>query len=706
MIESTELYKEAMVADTRRIEFKAVMDMTDPDLVVGSVVSSQQAAYSNTDQLSDKISSTTPYITLEYNHWVLDGEGQLIDELSEDAEFGWVGEEMCGADGVFAKPQVLTVDFSGVDILQTAQVYFSDREVDGVAADFTIEILSAGVAYHTQEYTNNGESQVKMTDFTVYNPDQIRVTIKRWSTPNRRARVSEFLFGDYEEWTGGELAGIVIKMQGDVSNVSLPYGTCSITLDNQDRRFEPRRKNSLFKSIQERQGIDVQLGVKTTAGTEFKRLGVFYQFAEGWKTSDNGMLINWDLVDIVGLIANRQFIPPSPLPTTLLGWVQAVAGQLGENFVNRVKVDENYASTPVSVRNANDVADITCGDVFRYACMAAGCWGRADASTGYLCAEPLWSEGNKITLDNLVNYPTMKANNDLAAIIFTINDGTNSGNGSQYVVSGNSTAAATTIAISNPFIKTQAQALTASRLILECYGGNQIEITGRGDMASEIGDVDTVWIDDSQATTARRIEQTFDFSKGVLVNCPSRLLQADGAFLFQNREIITTDGTWTAPDGVSQIRMIVVGGGKSGATGGDGGWNGAGANGADGAGGKVFSTTININNRQNFAVTIGKGGKNPTDTIFGAYSSADGSEFQYGYTDIANGDSFARTGVKKPLPNSGDGGKGGRGGSGGASHTATDPNSGREYTVVDKYPSDGEAGAVGASGCVVVYYNK
>ena len=129
----------------------------------------------------------------------------------------------------------------------------------------------------------------------------------------------------------------------------------------------------------------------------------------------------------------------------------------------------------------------------------------------------------------LADYPTMKANKSVASLIFTLADGT------QYVVSGNSTSSEKTINIENPFIHTSAQALTAARLILSCYGGNLIETTGRGDPSGEIGDVDTIWLDESQATTARRMMQTFKIQDGALQGCQSRLLQADGSFLFQAR---------------------------------------------------------------------------------------------------------------------------------------------------------------------------
>lgn len=155
--------------------------------------------------------------------------------------------------------------------------------------------------------------------------------------------------------------------------MTLPYGTCTIKMDNLSRRFEPRSKNGVFQSIEERQGIPVSIGVRLSDDTvEYKPAGVFYQYSGGWKTGDNGLTMQWDLVDIVGLLADREFIPPSILPTTLSGWISALVAQMGENFADMYAVDPNYASAEASVRAADDVVGMTCGDILRYVCMATG----------------------------------------------------------------------------------------------------------------------------------------------------------------------------------------------------------------------------------------------------------------------------------------------------------------------------------------------
>lgn len=703
MIKSGQAYHAAITGDARRVLLRAVIDIISPDIVFSAGETSGQIPWSKLEQLHDKVfGNPTKYATLERDRWALDGTWDLLpdDPAQTVGQMSYIGNVLSGTDGTFATPPWVELQFSGVSVLQACSVYFPGNDYDGLPEDFTVEVKQGGTAYHTRTYTGNTASSVSLEGFTVNNPDAIRVSVTKWSRPGRRMRVVEIVPGVYEGWDGGMIAEFNVKQQGNIAATALPYGTCTLKIDNLSRRFEPRSKNGIFQSIEERQGIDVSLGVRLADGTdEYKRLGIFYQYSGGWKTGDNGLTMQWNLVDIIGLLANREFLVPSTLPTTLGGWIGALAAQLGVNFQNRWHVDPNYTALPVTVRTADDLQGKSCGDILRWVCQATGTWPRADASTGDLTAEPLWSEGNKVTLDNLNGYPVMKANRDVAALIFTLNDGADT----KYIVSGNATSSSETVSIDNPFIKTEAQALAAARLILSTYGGNVLDLTGRGDPSSEIGDVETVWLDESQATTARLTMQTFQFSNGVMQGCQSQLLQADGSFLYQGREVITSPGTWKAPVGKKSLRVILVGKGGNGTGGTDGTWECAGNDGTDGLGGLVWAGTININDQQAFEVSFGK------DTVFGAYSSANGKRYNNGYTDVASGDSFARTGVKYPRPGTGDGGAKGLGGvkgerekikwkdESGASHS---------YWKVYQEPGPGQAGTPGAFGCVVIYYDK
>ena len=637
MINATEEYRVAIVGASRRTHIKAVVDISDPDMTFSGVESSGAADFSQPSQLYDRVMDLTPYATLEPNRWVLNGKFHLIPAEGAADQVGFVSDVLSGEDGSFSTAVWVEERFSNLSILQACSIHFPGDAWDGVPDTFTVEVKQGGTAYYTKEFIGNRTRAVSLSGFTVNNPDAIRVTVSKWSLPGRRMRVAEILPGVYEEWTEKMLVEFSSTQQADFSCITLPYGTMSLSLNNIDKRFEPRKKNGLFASIEDRQGIETLIGVKLTSGeVEYKKIGVYYQYGDGWKTSNNDMSIDWALVDIVGLVAERTYLPPTTLPTTLEGWISSVAAQLGDNFKSRYHVDPGHAKKPVKAKDKSAVTGKKCGDILRWACMVTGTFPRADAE--------------------------------------------------------------------NPFIHTSAEALTAARLILSCYGGNLIETTGRGDPSGEIGDVDTIWLDESSATTARRMMQTFKIQDGALQGCQSRLLQADGSFLFQERAVVTKSGSWTAPAGVTALRLILVGKGEDGTAGTDGTWDEAGADGVDGRGGLVWAGTVSINPQQSFSVQIGD------NSVFGQYSSANGSRFPFGYTDIASGDSFARTGVQKPVPGSGDGGAKGLGGIKGNRHREpsydSEGNPVGSHWEIDNYPGEGTAGQAGVSGCVVIYWDK
>ena len=707
MLDITDGYKHAVVGDVRRMLIKAVIDISDPDMTFGDINSSGSASFSKGEQLHDKtMELESRYATLEPNRWVLDGSFRLIpdDPAQLSGEVGFVGNVLSGDDGSFASPVYAELTFSNVSILQACSVYFSQDALDGIAEDFTVAVYSGDTAVYTKTFTGNTAVSVSLDGFTVYDPTAIRVTVTKWSLPGRRMRIAEIIPGIYEQWTSDIIASLDIQMRGNFSCLSTPYGTCTIRMDNLDRRFEPRNKNGVFLSIEDRQAIPVAIGCELADGSvEYKQVGVFFQDNGGWKTGDNGITMQWDLVDIVGLLSAREFKAPSTLPTTLSGWMAALVGQLGVNFDGWYHVDPDYADAAATVNAASDVERQKCGDILRWVCMATGTWPRADAETGFLTAEPFWNQGNKLDLDNMPSYPVMKANDDLAVLTFKLFDSA----GTVLNISGNATSSSNTLTVSNPFLHTAAQAQTAARQILSQYGGIKLETTGRGDPAGEIGDVDTVWLNESSATTGRRMEQSFSFSNGVLRDCNSVLLQSDGSFLFEQKQVFKESGTFTGPAGVTTLRIILVSKGGDGTAGTDGTWDAAGVDGVDGSGGKVWSGTVNINEGQTYNINV------DDEATFGVYSSANGKVYPNGFTDIKSGDSYGRTGVRYPLSGTGDGGAKGFGGVKGNKHTVTISGEDEEgkpttdwVTVIDNYPTKGTAGTAGVKGCVVVYWDK
>lgn len=721
MINTSDAFKAAITADTRRIYLKAVIDITDPDIVYEGVTASTEAIYSKSAELYNKVLEIGNYATLEHNKWLLNGGCAILnDDYTADFEIGYAGYERSNADGEFSTPQFATLEISNCDVLQQVSVVFSNNLNDGVARDLTIEISQGGTVYHSETITDNTDSFITVKGFMVYNPDEVTVTVTKWSLPDRCMRIAEILTGIYETWTNDDIAEFNCTMQINTNGTSLPYGTVSLKMDNSDRRFEPRNKDGLFASLEERQEVKCYIGARLDNNVvEYVPLGSFYLYGDGWKTSNNDLTMQWEFVDIIGLLSNLRYVVPNTLPTTLGGWIASVVSQLGANFADRYSVDPAYASKSATVSSSDAIEGKTCGDIIRNVCMATGTFARADAETGYLTVEPLWTQGNAIDLDNVERHPTTKSNPDCTSIVFKL------ANDSTYTVGGTKTSSGVTVNIDNPFIANSTKALEVARYILSTYGGNQLETVGRGNPANEVGDVPTVQLDNSNAANGRILYQTFNIQNGVLSGCNTTMLQADGAYLYENRVFLIDNATWTAPTGVSKLRIVLVGGGDGGYSGTRGTYYENGVDGVDGLGGKVFADVININPQQTFSVTIGQGGaKNGGvggDTIFGSYSSANGDRYSPSYIDLTSGTAFARSGVNFPMANRGDGGQGGKGGKKGAKHTEEY----KDFTVggridheqdivyidatrevIDAHPTNGTLGKDGSDGCVIIYYDR
>jgi hypothetical protein len=708
VLETTQEYRNAIIAGTRRIVPLAVMDLIDPDIIYEDVTSSELVPYSNGNQLFDKNFEAVQLASLENNYWILDGSMALPPETETDTEVGAVFSPVAedGTTDVYAE-----LNLSNLGILQTASVHFTGHSTDGAAEDFTFTIYSGDTVAYTETVTGNRESVVEFSGFTVYNATKIRVDVTKWSFPGRRPRIVEIVPGLYIRLDGATLSQVDVLHETAFDNMRVPNGTATLEILNEDKRFNPFHKSSLFLSIESRQGFPISFGIKTPSGIEYLPLGVFYQQDGGWQTDAYGATIRFSLTDIIGLLKERTYEPPSTLPTTLSGWIQSIVSHLGENFIDKFTVDASISDTAIQT-TAERLGTPICGDVLRHACMAAGAFFRADAATGYLRVSPLSDiEGARVSLDNMYTYPSNAANSEVADVTYKLDGDTT------YTVMGTLSTSGNSLTVDNPFIHTQAQANEATKAILLSFGGFKFTVNGRGDMRSELGDIDTLETGFDREVAARRYKQQFKLGGGVMSRVPSEFIQAGGAVTFNNRvELTATSGTWTAPAGVEHIKLILVSGGQGGEDGAFGQWGAAGESGAGGQGGRAFAAGLAINPGQMFTYSIGQGGLHGEPgqaTTFGPYTSDDGNIYEGGWGDIYTGYVYGLPGSsqfkgyyppyvgKDGAPNTGAGGQGGGGGRAGIEYYNEETWS----MHVSQYPREGGPGGRGGSGLVVIYYN-
>lgn len=720
MIQHSAAYSEAVVADSRRQYVRAIFDLADPDMEVTSVTSNDEGALSDTDNVTARGSgeADATLATLERNRWILDGTQDIApDDLTgRTGQVGWEGAALSGDDGAYPSPApYIEIAFKNVEILQAVTLQFSTKDVNGFPDTFAVEVWAGETSLFSRTISGNKDTSVVVDGFIANYPTRLRVTVSKWSMPRRVVRIPRILLGLYETWDGSVIQSVDVYTEVTFSGLKIPYSTCTIRVENKDHRFDPYAPNTIFTSVEDRQKIVVEYGLRLADGsTEWLPAGTYFQQSAGWTLQD--LTVQWDLLDIIGALTKRRFVVPTTLPTTLSGWLEAVMSSLGTNFKSDYIVDSDVAS--IAVTSAKDkVSDKRCGEILRFLCMATNTWPRQDFATGFLRVGKLQRlEGNRVTLDDMSKYPEMSANDDIADITFKLDDG-------EVTFAGNNTESEVSLSVDNPFVHTQADAQKAVISCLFEYGGRSFSVTSRGNPSSECGDIMAVDTQFNSTISARLYKQQLSIGDGVMLDMPSLLVQSPNDAVYANKTILTSAGTWTSPV-AGTIRVTVIGGGAGG-TGGGGGVMLFGTQfdptdttgGTGGSGGKVAIATKTVTLGQVITYSCGLGGDGGaggapghdglagtegTATTFDDISSADGKVYPLGLMDVQTGAVYAQKGEDHGGPVSGLFGSGGAGGKMGRDgrYSQTPGDDGKTYTAAKA--TAGTDGADGKAGCVIL----
>lgn len=725
MIEHSAAYDKAITSDSRRQFIRAVFDLVDPDYQFESLTVSDESPFSLTQQVSERSTGETAQDigTLELDRWRLDGSFTIEPDDKNDriGHSGWETGSLSRADRSFEVPPYIEINFSGVDFMQALTAEFSHKDFNGTADSLTVQVWSGENLIETRSVTGNTDPVVVVDGMEAYAPTRIRMTVTRWSLPHRRVRCLRLMVGLYEEWDTSTLSSADIYTEVTFSGLAMPYSTCTLTVYNENHRFDPYAPSSVFQSIEERQSLKVDAGVRLEDGSvEWLPAGVYYQQSGGWKLGE--LTMQWTLVDIIGMLVKRKFeLPEGRLPSTLGGWVQAIVASMGVNFSDKYLVDSDAAAIPLTA-DAADVEDKTCGELLRFACMATNTWARQDMQSGLLRVGKLQTlEGNRITLDNMNAYPVMQANDDIADLTFALDEGS-------VTFPGTNTQSDVSLSIQNPFVHTADDARKAAISCFFEYGGKVFQVNHRGNPSSAAGDIQSVDTQFETTISARLYKQQLKFDKGVMRNVPSYLMQSPNDSTYQNKVILTGTGAWEAPAS-GTVKITLVAGGSGGQGGGGGIMKGVGlepdptTGGAGGAGGMIFVAEVGFNQGDSIAYACGAGGRggaggdegengasgaSGAHTVFGLYSSENGTQYPGGLMDIQSGAVYGMAGPDnggRVMGQYGTGGAGGVQGKDGLQRQVQYEDAQgniRWETVTVSEPTAGTSGGRGQDGCIIL----
>lgn len=532
MIDTSDAFQAAVVADVRHMVPRATIQVIPPTTEYQYVEENNISIYSPNvlQQMTDKSTENPqPYATLERNRWVLDGTFRLYDANPSSApdSAGTMSNSISDNDCTFENPVSLELYFTGIDKLTACCVFFS-YGAEGWPTDYTVEILSSGTVMYTKSVEANTASSIMVTGLQIESPDAIRVTITAWSLPGYRARITEISPGILQIWNEHDMISLTAIQQTDLSALSTPYGTCTLSFYNPDSLFDPEDPNGYFYDLEPKQTVSIEIGAVLPSGSrEYVPVGTYYQTDMGWTVSADGMTQNWELWDIVGMLKDIPYQVKSPLPSILQEWVESLLEHLGETFKNRYIIDvesEDISDSLAIDENSTVLDGKTCGEVLAYICQAVRCFACTDAATGFLRLRKVGSEGSQITLNNLSAFPSVKANEKLSRIAYTVErDGVQTTQIYDTAIRG----ATKEVQSGNPFAVPNGDFSPADMAAFAAsyYGGNTIEATGRGNPSAELGDYDTIQTRNAKTAKGYRSSQSYKFVDGVLCDCQVVLTQ-------------------------------------------------------------------------------------------------------------------------------------------------------------------------------------
>lgn len=241
-----------------------------------------------------------------------------------------------------------------------------------------------------------------------------------------------------------------------------------------------------------------------------------------------------------------------------------------------------------------------------------------------------------------------------------------------------------------------------------------VDVNPAGEHAGHVVSLWNEW--DKQQTLACIASRETTIS-GLLKSRTSALVgylppQPETSEYYDERVILTGSGEWTVPEGITEVRAVLIGGGENGANGSSGAasivvskelkpntspasasFQGTsaqpgGSGGAGGSGGKVLDQTIDVTQLSSISYACGssiENGADASETVFGALTTADGASSVAGFTDPITLETYAKRGT--------DGSAGAKGGSvGSMGESSGDVPGGRAVSGASATPTQSGTG--------------
>ena len=301
----------AMKQPTRRIFGKVAITYTDPILTAEDYAEASSVAYnSNLGQLTDTITSTDRhYFTLYDND--LSGNYPVSDAYSQ---VGWTSGVISDAQGVFAEPPYVKLNFSARPIFSISVAF--DKLRNNIARDFVVTAIDENSNAFSYSFVDNTEEIVEVSlAAPLANIVSLKVEVSKVSKPNSPAVIldiplsSTVLYKGYEDVS--ELISIDMLEELTYEDEIEALGGVSanevtVALDNSSRDFFFNSGSAIASQLRRNRKIVPWLGVEIRPGSiEWYTLGTYWAYK--WDVPTEGLTAKVVGFDTIGLLDQTDY---------------------------------------------------------------------------------------------------------------------------------------------------------------------------------------------------------------------------------------------------------------------------------------------------------------------------------------------------------------------------------------------------------------
>jgi hypothetical protein len=460
-----------------------------------------EAYFSKSDQIYNQVRFMSgKYATLEEDYWLLDGSFTLPPRPEETGyEVGWWSEELSSTGGTFTNSQVVTSDFT-INHNSIGVTITFDFNTNEYARDFTIEVYdSLSVLIDSVLIVGNTLSKY-VWEKNLSNFRQIVITITKWKSANRRARITEIDFGIIKEYTDDDIIKLDVIEELDTINNQVSSNEMSFVINNLDKSFNILNPAGIYPYLQRKQKLKPYLGVYVGGTPEYVPMGVYY--LTEWKSDEGTLTASFIARDILDILDQNTFISKTFTSKTLKYIIDEL---MTDNSITDYVVDSALSSIIVT----GTLPEATYKSTLQTVCIAGQAVIYSDRF-GCIQIKQLTNTASVSTIDfNLVyNIPQIKLNK----LINTINVVYGSNLYTLVDVDKPADEQTLSVKIDNPLISTLSHAENVADWVLsEVKKRFLYDINWRQNPALESGDIVTVEDDFSENKSMRITKQEFNY---------------------------------------------------------------------------------------------------------------------------------------------------------------------------------------------------